>query len=166
MLIAILLACMACEPEVVYVQGMKPTYTPYAALADYKQLGPQPIENSGKIVLYNSLLFMVENNRGVHIIDMVDTANPVKIWFLLIPANKDISIQNNKLYADNGPDLLVLDISNINDVKIVNRLKDTFKPSDFSPVAYQGLFECADYSKGWVTGWEMAEVTNPECRIE
>ncbi|MBK8845763.1 MAG: hypothetical protein IPO27_04020 [Bacteroidetes bacterium] len=60
---------------------------------------------------------MVENNRGVHIIDMADTANPIKIWFLSIPANKDISIQNNKLYADNGPDLLVLDISNINDVK-------------------------------------------------
>lgn len=148
------------------VNGQKPVYISYNDLYQYQQVVPQPIENSGKVLLYGSYLFMVEVNKGVHVIDIIDTVNPKKISFLHIPGNKDIAAQNDLLYADNGPDLIVLDIKNINDIKLVTRQKNIFMPSEFYPSGYIGFFECADYSKGWVTGWEPATLANPECRRE
>lgn len=109
---------------------------------------------------------MIEVNKGVHVIDVSDTTNPQKISFLNIPGNKDITSQNNYLYADNGPDLLVLDLSDMNNIKLITRQKNIFKPSEFYPPGYKGFFECADYANGWVVAWETAELNNPECRRE
>lgn len=147
------------------VQGMKPIYINVAQLQNFWQTGPQAIQNSGKSLLYNQYLFLSENNKGIHIIDISDTLNPVKISFLQIPGNKDMTAQSNLLYADNGPDLLVLDISQIAHVTLVNRIKNSFLPSEFSPADYSGYFECADYNDNqWLVGWEEALLINPRCK--
>lgn len=147
-------------------QGRKPIYLSYDNLFQYNQTVPQPIQNSGKILLYGNYLFMIEVNKGVHVIDISDTANPQKMSFLNIPGNKDITSQSNFLYADNGPDLLVLDLTDINNIKLITRQKSVFKPSEFYPSGFIGFFECADYAKGWVVAWETALLQNPECRRE
>jgi hypothetical protein len=147
------------------VQGLKPIYIPLSELQNFQQISPQPIQNSGKSLLYNQYLFLSENNKGIHIIDISDTLHPTKISFLQIPGNKDMSAQNNRLYVDNGPDLLVLDISNINNIQIVNRVKNTFAPSEYSPSDYSGYFECADYSNNrWLIGWQEVSLENPRCK--
>lgn len=138
---------------------------PLSQLQNIVQTAPQPIINSGKSLLYHHYLFLSENNKGIHIIDISDTLHPVKISFLQIYGNKDMSAQNNRLYADNGPDLLVLDISDINQVKQVQRIKNSFLPSEYAPADYTGYFECADYSGNrWLIDWEETTLLNPKCK--
>jgi hypothetical protein len=165
-LISAILFLAACGKQIDYnVQGLKPIYVPITQLQNFQQTAPQPIQNSGKSLLYNQYLFLSENNKGIHVIDISDTLNPQKLSFLQIPGNKDMSAQDNRLYADNGPDLLVLDISQINQITVVKRIKNSFLPSEYSPADYSGYFECADYSDNkWLVGWQEAALTNPTCK--
>jgi hypothetical protein len=164
-LIPIVIFFSACErspgPE---VAGKKPVYISYDQLYQLAQLPPQPVVNAGKIMVYQQYLFMGEINRGIHIIDISDTLNPQKISFLKIPGTKDHSAQNNRLYTDNGPDLLVFNIENINNIILVQRKQGYFMPSEYWPQDFSGYFECADYSKGWLIDWEDDMLEDPKCR--
>lgn len=88
----------------------------------------EPIEISipGKIYLFGSYLFVNEVRKGIHVIDNADKRNPVNIGFINIPGNYDLAVKGNILYADSYVDLLALDISNTNDVKLVKRLEGVF----------------------------------------
>jgi len=84
-------------------------------------------KKTGKIYIYNDLLFINEPNKGIHIYSNVNPSLPVNLAFLQIPGNVDIAISNNILYADSYVDLLAFDISNISNIKQVKRLNDVFK---------------------------------------
>ncbi len=88
----------------------------------------EPVELSfpGKIYLYGDYLFVNEVGKGIHIINNTDKRNPVNIGFVNIPGNYDMAVKGNILFADNYVDLLALDISNTNDVKLVKRLEGVF----------------------------------------
>ncbi len=146
------------------VEGMKPVYISSYELLQYQQVPPQPIVKAGKIMLYNNYLFLGEINKGIHVIDISDTLNPLKIWFLKIPGNKDIVAQNNRLYADNGPHLLTLNISDINHITLVERQLNIFQPSETYPLDYDGYFECFDETKGWLIEWQKTLIENPQCK--
>ena len=87
---------------------------------------PRIIKESGKIYSWKDYIFINDKNEGVHIIDNTDPYNPVKIKFLKIPRNMDIAIRDSKLYADSGMDLVVFDISGINNIQETARIKDVF----------------------------------------
>lgn len=89
-------------------------------------VAPTPIIESGKIYAYNNLVLVNDVDKGIHIIDNSNPANPVKIAFIQIKATKDMEIKGNYLYADSLMDLLVFDISDINNIHEVARLKDVF----------------------------------------
>ncbi|WP_316786139.1 hypothetical protein [Pedobacter frigiditerrae] len=84
-------------------------------------------KKTGKIYVYNDLLFINEPNKGIHIYSNVNPSTPVNLAFLQIPGNVDLAISNNILYADSYVDLLAFDISSITNIKQVKRLKDVFK---------------------------------------
>ncbi len=88
----------------------------------------EPIELTfpGKIYLFGDYLFVNEVGQGIHIINNTDKRNPVNIGFVNIPGNYDMAVKGNILYADSYVDLLALDISNTNDVKLVKRLEGVF----------------------------------------
>jgi hypothetical protein len=146
------------------VTGMKPTYISYNDLLQFEQQPPQPVLNAGQILLYHNYVFLGEINKGIHVIDMTDTIHPVNIYFLKIPGNKDEVAQNDRLYADNGPHLLTLDISDIHHITLIERAMNVFRPSEMYPLDYSGYFECVDESKGWVVDWEEASLDNPRCK--
>jgi len=89
-------------------------------------LPPKEIKESGKIYIYKNYVFVNDKNKGIDIINNSNPEKPVKISFLKIHGNVDISVKNNFLYADSFIDLVVFDISDINNIKLVNRLKDVF----------------------------------------
>ncbi|PTX44708.1 hypothetical protein C8P64_0690 [Christiangramia gaetbulicola] len=87
---------------------------------------PRNIKESGKIYSWNDYIFINDKNEGVHIIDNTDPYSPVKVKFLYIPRNMDIAIKDFKLYADSGMDLVVFDISDMNNIRETTRIKDVF----------------------------------------
>ena len=61
-----------------------------------------------------------EAGSGVHVIDNSDIANPVKMGFLEIDGNEDIAVRGDYLYADTWQNVLVIDISSIQNPEIVH----------------------------------------------
>lgn len=94
--------------------------------ASVKVQEPKSIKESGKIYAWKDFIFINDKNEGVHIIDNTDPFNPKNIRFLKIPRNMDIAIKDDKLYADNGMDLVVFDISNIDKIAEIGRVQDIF----------------------------------------
>jgi len=87
---------------------------------------PVDLKNPGKIYLKDEYLFINEINKGLHIIDNSDPGSPQNIAFITIPGNVDIAIKGEILYADNAVDLIAIDITNINDIKVVKRIENVF----------------------------------------
>lgn len=142
------------------VMGFRPIYAQEDA-----QLGMESaraIEKAGKIYSYQSLLFVNEVGKGVHIFDNSDPRNPVNLHFLSIPGNNDVAIKGGIMYADSYNDLLALEITT-DTVRLVKRLENIMGFSDEYPFENNAYFECVDPEKGKVVGWERAELNQPKC---
>ncbi len=118
-------------------------------------IAPIPINESGKIYTYNDYIFVNDRYQGIHVIDNSNAQQPVKIAFIKIPGNVDISVKDDYLYADSLIDLVVLDISDINNIVQINRLENVlynnvFWPFEADIVEHEGY----DYENEIVVGWE------------
>ena len=91
-----------------------------------KSEAPRSLENPGKIYYKNSFIYINEVKKGVHIIDNSNPSSPQNVGFIYIPGNFDIAIRNNTLYADSYSDLIVLDITDNNNVMIKARVEGIF----------------------------------------
>ncbi|SKB45596.1 LVIVD repeat-containing protein [Salegentibacter holothuriorum] len=87
---------------------------------------PRAITEAGKIYTYGDYVFINDAHKGVHIIDNTDPYNPVKIKFLEIPLNTDVAIKDNILFANSAMDLVVFDVSDMNNIKEEKRMKNVF----------------------------------------
>ena len=103
----------------------------------------QNIRQAGKIYTYEDYIFVNDKLEGIHIIDNSNPLNPIKMKFLKIPANEDIAVKDNILYADSGVDLVVFDISNIQSISLISRLENVF-PS-YNNITPQGA-DFIDYT--------------------
>ena len=146
------------------VRGMKPIYISKNLAFDIGTENPRVMNQPGKIYIMGGYLFIVEKSQGVHVIDNSDPENPVKLKFIRIPGVIDVAVKGHTLFADNITDLVALDISNVNDVKISKRIKDVYPiVNQLYPTNYSGYFECADTTKGFVIGWEETDLNHPKC---
>ncbi len=155
----------ACVEEPVFFyngMGKKPVYLPLSALNDIRSTSPRPIGLSGPIFLRDTLFFMLEQRKGIHVFSVSDPVNPVALAFWQIPAVSDFTISGNRLYADSWRDLLTIDISNLYDIRLLDRQINTFEPLLFPPL-YNGPFECVDESKGAVVDWVDAQLEDAKC---
>ena len=117
---------------------------------------PIPIDESGKIYAYNDLIFVNDKFKGVHVIDNSDPSSPQKISFIKIAGNVDISVKDNFLYADSLMDLIVIDISDLNNIQIVNRLENVLQDNVVWPAEAEIFeFEEIDYENEILVGWEV-----------
>ncbi len=118
-------------------------------------IAPMPIEESGKIYAYKNYIFVNDKYRGVHVIDNSDPSDPKKISFIKIAGNVDISVKDDYLYADSIMDLMVLDISDVNNITIVNRLESVLRDNIVWPMEAD-IFENVDidYENEIIIGWE------------
>ena len=87
---------------------------------------PRAITEAGKIYSYGDYVFINDDQKGVHIIDNSDHRNPVKMKFLEIPQNTDIAVKDDMLFANSAMDLVVFDISDMNNITQAERMKNVF----------------------------------------
>jgi hypothetical protein len=111
-------------------------YTPvYAskasALAGINGNASQPINKAGKLYIKDNFIYLNDLNKGIHIINNSNPANPVQVAFLSIPGNLDIAIKGNILYADMYSDLLAINISNPRQVAITSTVENFFTGRSF-----------------------------------
>ncbi len=104
-----------------------PIYTTTAELrASIKNDMPQPIVNAGKMCILGNTIYLVEIEKGIHIIDNSNPYSPVNKAFISIPGNEDVALEGNILYADCYMDLMAIDVSNPNNIVLKNFVPNLF----------------------------------------
>ncbi|HEU5147059.1 MAG TPA: hypothetical protein VFT90_10100 [Chryseosolibacter sp.] len=116
-----------CEVTREYVY-FEPVYTTVEEIRSSVALEPaQTIGTVGKIYFKDGILYVNEPGEGIHIINNQNPANPVQLKFLKIPGNYDLAIKGNTLYADSYVDLVAFDVSDLSNIREVNRVEGVFK---------------------------------------
>lgn len=148
-----------------WVEGMRPVYISADEAHHIYSSSPQNIVSLGKIYTKQPYLFVNDSGIGVHVVDNSNPSAPQRIAFIHIPGNRDIAIKGNYLYADNLADLVTIDISDLQNISVVNRVSNLYSvPETSYPLGYSGYFECADIKKGVPVSWEKAQLLSPKCR--
>ncbi len=130
-----------CERERTYTKRVPVYKTTDEIRVGIENQTPRELENPGKIYFYNNYIFINEIREGIHIIDNTDPANPTNIGFMAITGNLDMAIHNNMLYADNFIDLLTIDISDVQNIQLVDRDEGVLPFFQFSDQGYLMYFE-------------------------
>lgn len=125
---------------------------------------PQPIVKGGKIYVKDKTLYQIEAGKGIHVIDITDGNNPQKVKFIQVTGAQEMAVKDNNLYTNNINDLIVLDITNYNNVQVIDRVSGVFHLVDGNEPPGSGYYECVDPSKGSVVGWVEKTLYRPECR--
>lgn len=116
------------------------TYTKATAIyADLEEIRQMPligasrgITNPGKIFVSQNLLFIGEENEGVHVIDNTDPTNPQNIYFINIPGNKEFYVHEDHLFAESYYDMVKINISTIQLPTLTSRVENAFSPNLFN----------------------------------
>lgn len=130
-------------------------------------IAPRPIEESGKVYTYKDYIFVNDKYQGIHVIDNRNPKQPVKIGFINIPGNVDISVKDDYLFADSLADLVVIDISDIDNISLVNRLENVLQGGMVFPFE-ANIIEDAEYDYeneiivGWTTTTERRLISEAE----
>lgn len=121
---------------------------------------PRALQVPGKIFVGNRYLFVNEQYQRIHVYDNADPAQPVEAQFLRIPGNMDLAVRGSLLYADNGPDLVVLDVSDPTHALVAGRTRNALPElampllNGVVPTEYQPNHRPAD---AVVVGWEKTK---------
>lgn len=94
--------------------------------AEVKSGGSQSLQHTGKLYIYGNYIFLNEVDKGIHVIDNSNPAQPTNLAFINIPGNRDLAVFGNFLYADLYTDLVVLDISNPRQVQATKIMENVF----------------------------------------
>jgi hypothetical protein len=133
-----------------------PVYMDYDSFRSSYEFTPglNLMENAGNIFVHNTYVLVNDIDKGIHIYDNANPADPTPVGFINIPGNTQIAVNGYTLYADSFMDLLVIDISNMNDPKLLSREKDVFSYS--LPLINEGYpIADIDKSQGVVIDWTI-----------
>lgn len=161
-------ALISCEPFVPdFPNDAIEAYEPiYASDEDFQitKEGGRSIGRAGKIYSYGSVLLINEVNKGIHVIDNADPTNPQNLYFIAIPGNTDMAMEDGLVYANNLSDLAVIRITT-EDFEVINRLEGVMleEQNQRYPLGNDVYFECADPDKGRLLGWRLTIIERPDC---
>jgi hypothetical protein len=110
--------CYYYEDQITYEEVLQPLSEIKASFEIKEDF---EISSPGNIYTYDKYLLVGEKFKGIHILDNSNPSNPVKIKFIELHGNENFAVIDNILVADNGPDVLSIDISDMNSIELKNR---------------------------------------------
>ena len=142
----------------------EPVFMPVAELRgkEIKTTAAQQIKEQGKLCFYNGYLYISEPGKGIHVIDNRNPHQPKAVGFVELEGNTDISIRNDKLYADSYIDLLWFNISNPAAPKFTDRLENVFEQAlpaveNEYGIDYELCYSRTDLKENVVVGWKVGK---------
>lgn len=147
-----------------------PVYGFDSSLRTVKNMTVQPTVKAGKVYVFGKYLFQVEENTGIHVIDYGDKTKPVKLTFIKSMGCAEVAVKNGILIANNMNDLVSVNISNLQTVKEVSRIKNAFKNyyydwyNNSKPPVRGKYYVCPTYTAGDIIEWKLEKkVPNAYC---
>ncbi len=115
-----------CEQTVRYVKATGIYADLESVRVDDLVGAPRDIESPGKINVSSELLIIGDRGTGIHIINNTDPENPQPLHFLEVPGNHQLYVDGDYIYANAYYDMIKIDISDINNIRIVDRIEEVF----------------------------------------
>lgn len=142
-----------------------PVYASLEEIRDIRIEGPRNLESPGKIYVKGNYLYVIESFKGIHVINNADPADPVPVAFLQVAGVSDIESQGNFFFVNNYLDLITLDASDPEDIKVIQTEENVFPIAEYQtyPPHTNVYFECVDTARGTVIGWKRTEYGNQTC---
>lgn len=156
-------------PEPVSMEAWVPVYTSNTAAFKSINITPaRPTVNAGKIFTVGNIIYQVEQDSGIHIINYANPSAPQKIGFIRSFLCKEVTVKNGLIYTNNFSDLVVIDASNSSNIREIARTANVFPELalQYPPKAdpFQTVyFECPDPQKGIIIRWEKKNINDPKC---
>ena len=134
----------------------KPVYkTTDEVRANIKSSEPADIKQAGKIYIRGQYIFLNDVDKGIHIIDNSNPAQPKNIGFINIPGNMDLAVKGNTLYADLYTALVAIDITDPHHIVLKKVIESVF------PHRYYNGYFTPDSTKV-IASWEKRDTTVTE----
>ena len=151
-------------------EGYIPVYSQDVSTLKTITAGPaRTTVNGGKVYTVGNLLFQVEQDSGIHVINYSNPSSPQKLGFIRSFLCKELAVKNGFIYTNNLSDLVVIDINNPSNIKEAGRTADVFPdlglqyPPKSANQFGRIYFECPDPKKGVVVAWKKQTINNPKC---
>lgn len=146
------------------IEGFMPVYGDELDL-EISYEGPRPITFVGQILSINNIVLFIDQGQGIHIVDNTNLEQPQKLGFLKMNGVQQLTLRNGVLYASQYTDLVAIDLSDINNIQVINREEGILIDDAFSNQAppSSGYFICPDPEKGQVVAWEFGMIESPKC---
>ncbi len=151
------------------IEGYAPIYVDTVTALTIQSLPEvQPIVSAGKIISQSSTIYVVENGKGVHVLDYRYGSAPVYKCFLQIPGCKDLALKGRYLYTNNLNDLITLDIRDVFKPLVTDRVVGTFKNQEKQNLPpFSGFYyQCPYDNDSILVGWQLKVLVNPNCYYE
>ena len=87
---------------------------------------PREINEPGRLYFKDGFMYINEAGKGIHVVDNTDPSQPKNIGFINIPGNFDLAAKGEYMYVDSYIDLIVLNISDPENIEMVTRLESVF----------------------------------------
>lgn len=154
------------------VLGYRPVFTTDTAMLRVQSEPPRSMKNPGKIYVRGNLLFQNDIGYGIHIIDNSIPSQARPIGFIKVNGSSEISITGNYMYVNSFNTLVVIDITDLQNVIVVQRIPDAFQQGlsagnyqhYYIPPPEHGVYyDCSmtGYQPGMLqTGWVRDSVYN------
>jgi len=116
---------------------------------------PREIDNPGKIWVYNQYVFVIEQYKGIHVLDNADSKNPQNVGFIQVDGCTDVAVRNAIIYANNAVDLIGLKASeDYSSIDVVSRNRNVL-PELISPEGWNPwIFEQHRPANSVIVRWE------------
>lgn len=150
------------------VNGYAPIYSDKKSTTEVRIVNsPSKITSAGRIVTQGNTIYVVESGLGIHILEYYPSQPPKHVGFIECLGCSDLAIRENKMYTNNMTDLVVLDISQRQEPKVVGRNKDVFQNTLADHPPLTGFyFECPRDNDSVIVGWNLQVLENPGCYYE
>ncbi len=104
-----------------------------ATYGDLEAMRNQPLYTSarqindpGKIFIGDRYLLIGEEGEGIHVFDNANPEQPTNLGFIQIFGNREFFLDGNDLYAESVYDMVKIDLTNVQQPQIINRVNDVF----------------------------------------
>jgi len=136
-------------------QNNEPVYMSYSELRTSIYTEEEKnLSKIGKIYVYKNYLLVNSENNGVFVYDNTHQSDPILVTFINIPGNVDIAIKQDILYVDSYIDLVVIDISDIQNIREIDRIENVFLYNAYQNIPDDIYIGYVDEAQGVVIGYK------------
>ncbi|MFT5722933.1 MAG: hypothetical protein ACI9JN_000038 [Bacteroidia bacterium] len=155
-----LTSCISNCDKTVYYYTKIPVYGSFESIRNsFEVLGVQPMDSIDRIIELDHAYFLQEKGKGIHVISKPTTSLPTRTSFISVPGCLSIEGQGNTIYVGQATDLIIIDVSDLNNMSKTKVVRDIFNEefvkqdsfiTDYKYEYIERLLENTDCADGYI----------------